>query len=295
MKNAKTLAELHQGLERLVYEIEQLATLQHVPVRLAPGRLMQNAVTEKRLLHVRNLLTFLMGGPTCARDDDFRVSDLGLDESTWPNELRSVVDRQGEVLSQIHKRMAHITTVAQPDAFWPRSSLDVPILQRCVTLLDRLAQLQPWSSDRALVSRLTFLESMCLQAIGASEARFSALPPISEAAEVTDSCGVMPQVGYEGRVAFGIPEHVGTDEAHVRTRTKKRRRFMTQGEMEQLAKAIAAELEEKLPGRTEDGELSVEYVNRVNHVSALSIAAGVFLGLVAFSFFAGVAYVLIVQ
>lgn len=127
MAHVPTAEGLTKALDDVHYEIQQLAFM---TVRESSEIVINNAIVESRLLHVRNLLDFFEHSPRS--DDDVLATHYGFPAAAIAIE---------EVYrGRLNKDLAHLTYSrthrGESDKVWPHEQVIVPVLGRCYTFVE---------------------------------------------------------------------------------------------------------------------------------------------------------------
>jgi len=132
-----TNEELHKGLDNLHYEIQQLLELTRVA---SPIALLQNALVESRLLHVRTLVDFFEFEES--RHDDILATHYGF--ALKPVQLSEPYK------TRLNKDLAHLTYSrtqrTEATKTWPFDLVIAPVLERCLEFVEHVL------SDRMVFS-----------------------------------------------------------------------------------------------------------------------------------------------
>lgn len=122
MPLSPTQEEVIKALDVVYFEIQQLASL---ATHEDANTILNNAVIESRLLHLRNLLDFFE--QSAREKDNVLARDYGLrpDRINLPDKYRT----------RLHKDLAHITysriSRSEADKAWPYDVVIFPVLDRC--------------------------------------------------------------------------------------------------------------------------------------------------------------------
>jgi hypothetical protein len=122
--------ELEKGLVEVHYEIQQLAATTAKP--LIKDAVLNNAVWESRLLHVRALIDFFE--KSSSPKDDILAAHYGFPEG------RLAIDKSYQ--QRLHKDLAHLTytrtTRTVEEQSWPYEQVAVPVLECCQLFIDHI-------------------------------------------------------------------------------------------------------------------------------------------------------------
>lgn len=144
-RSPRSSEELENGLDQVGYELRMMAHATSIlrcaqQQEVGDSRMLQNALLESALLHVRSLIEFFIHD--CKRPSDICRTDFAPD---WEPAPQDVAKRLRERQQMLHRYLAHLT--------WERVDRSAPAWEYPTVADDVLQVARAWSEHLRASSR----------------------------------------------------------------------------------------------------------------------------------------------